>query len=72
MMGKLFDHLKTEAGKGVVSQMIWFNENQTGGTFDLRLVKDGQLSKLGEMYKTACKSWAQANGVGGDADQLVV
>jgi len=72
MMGKLFDHLKTEEGKGVVSQMIWFNENQTGGTFDLRLVKDGQLSKLGDMYKTSCKSWAQANGVGDDAAQLVV
>merc|ERR1712151_193469 len=74
MIGKLFEHLKTTPG--VVSQMIWFNEDQTGGTFDLRLIKDGQLSKLGEAYKGACTSWAQQNGVNIDnnaaANQLVV
>merc|ERR1712190_79305 len=52
MIGSLFAHLKSTPG--VVSQMVWFNEDQTGGTFDLRLVKNGQLSKLGEAYKTAC------------------
>lgn len=63
-MGKLFEFLESDDGKGVVSQMIWFNEDQTGGTFDLRLVKDGKLSKLGETYKNACKSWAQAHMAG--------
>lgn len=72
MMGKLFEHLQTSDGTGVVSQMIWFNENQTGGTFDLRLVKDGKLSKLGEAYKTACQSWAQHHGVGSLDEDVVV
>jgi len=70
MIGTLFSHLKTTPG--VVSQMVWFNEDQTGGTFDLRLVKNGQLSKLGEAYKTACTSWAQANGVGVEEIAAVV
>merc|ERR1712107_259498 len=63
MMGKLFDHLTTD-GKGVVSQMTWFNQNGVGGTFDLRLIKDGKLSALGEKYKTVCQTWSQANGFG--------
>jgi len=71
MMGKLFEHLKSESGMGVVSQMVWFNEEQTGGTFDLRLIKDGKLSKLGAAYKTACTSWAQQNGVGVAEDAAV-
>lgn len=72
MLGKLFDHLQTEDGAGVVSQMVWFNENQTGGTFDLRLVKDGKSSKLGDAYRTACKSWAKHHGVNFDEEPLVV
>jgi len=63
MMSKMFEFLQSEEGRGVVSQMVWFNEDQTGGTFDLRLVKDGKLSMLGETYKTACTNWAQDNGI---------
>jgi len=63
MMGKMFEHLETDAGKGVVSQMVWFNEKEIGGTFDLRLIKNGALSKLGDSYQTACSAWAQKNGV---------
>jgi len=63
MMSHMFAHLETDAGKGVVSQMVWFNEQEIGGTFDLRLIKNGALSKLGQTYNTACSTWAQQNGV---------
>lgn len=72
MMSRLFDYLKTPDGTGVVSQMMWFNEDDTGGTFDLRLIKDGTLSKLGETYTAACKSWAESNGVVDEVARLVV
>lgn len=64
MMGGLFDYLETDVGRGVVSQMIWFNQNGTGGTFDLRLVgQNDEVTPLGEKYVQACQKWARANGV---------
>jgi len=74
MMGKLFEHL-AGAGSGVVSQMTWFSEQEVGGTFDLRLIRDGKLTAQGEQYKNSCLSWAQHVGVNADdteSDQLVV
>ena len=61
MMHGLFDHLRSDAGRGVVSQMVWFNQNQVGGTFDLRLVKGDSESLLGTAYKEACEDWASDN-----------
>ena len=59
MMTQLFDHLQTDEGKGVVSQMVWFNQDGVGGTFDLRLVKDDAMTPLGQNYVRACSKWAQ-------------
>jgi hypothetical protein len=65
MMSDLFEHLQTEEGRGVVSQMVWFNQDKTGGTFDLRLVNDDtqMLTPLGEQYQQSCLKWAASNGV---------
>jgi hypothetical protein len=65
MMSDLFEHLQTEDGRGVVSQMVWFNQDKTGGTFDLRLVNDDtqMLTPLGEQYQQSCLKWAASNGV---------
>lgn len=57
MMETIFDYLRHE-GKGVVSQMMWFNENKTGGTYDLRLVgEDGKMTPLGTQYLKSCDDW---------------
>ena len=29
----------SEEGKGVVTELVWFNENRAVGTFDLRLAR---------------------------------
>ena len=65
MMSELFEYLQTEEAQGVVSQMVWFNQNKTGGTFDLRLVDDEaqKLTPLGEQYQRSCLKWAASNGV---------
>lgn len=63
MMKQLFSYLETEEGKGVVSQMVWFNQDKVGGTYDLRLVgDDDQLTPLGEQYQDSCRSWAENGG----------
>lgn len=61
MMKNLFDYLDTDEAKGVVSQMTWFNQNKTGGTFDLRLVDEtGVITPLGDQYMTSCSQWGQS------------
>jgi hypothetical protein len=69
MMNDLFEYLQTEEAQGVVSQMVWFNQDKTGGTFDLRLVDDDtqMLTPLGKQYKQSCLKWASSNGVRGSA-----
>lgn len=63
MMSELFEYLQTEEAQGVVSQMVWFNQDKTGGTFDHRLVNDDTLTPLGAQYKQSCLKWASSNGV---------
>lgn len=65
MMSDLFEYLQTEEAQGVVSQMVWFNQNKTGGTFDLRLVDNeaSKLTPLGKQYQQSCLKWASGNGV---------
>merc|ERR1712151_242368 len=59
MMSELFDYVSEGDGKGVISQMTWFNQDRTGGTFDLRLVDDqSELTPLGNQYITSCQKWA--------------
>lgn len=61
MMRELFEYLKSDDGKGVVSQMVWFNQKEVGGTYDLRLVGDGDvLTDLGKTYSAVCQDWAKA------------
>jgi len=62
MMKDLFAHLKSPEGSGVVSQMVWFNQDQIGGTYDLTLVRGGELSLLGKTYSSACQDWAKSEG----------
>ena len=35
----IFEYLMSEEGKGVVTELVWFNENRAVGTFDLRLAR---------------------------------
>jgi len=52
---------KTSDGRRVVKSVAWFNENQSGGTYDLRLLDDaGAVSHLGESYIKGCQSWASS------------
>ena len=53
----IFDYLSSDEGKGVVTEMIWFNQDQVGGTFDLRLIRDNQITPMGQQYLDSCKSW---------------
>ena len=62
MMGELFHHIEDE-GKGVVSQMVWFNQDSVGGTYDLRLVNEQGVTPLGTKYMEVCQDWARQNGV---------
>lgn len=64
MMEHLFSFLETDEAKGVVKQMVWFNQDSVGGTFDLRLVSDGKITSLGTAYLNACKGWASSENQG--------
>lgn len=50
---------KTSDGRGAVAGFSWFNENQDGGTYDLRLFNDdGSINAVGEAYIKGCQAWA--------------
>jgi len=52
---------KTSDGRRVVKSVAWFNENQSGGTYDLRLFDDsGAVNHVGESYIKGCQSWASS------------
>lgn len=49
---------KTSDGRPVVSGFSWFQENQDGGTYDLRFFDDsGNLNTIGETYISQCQAW---------------
>jgi len=49
---------KTDDGRSVVKGFSWFNQNQVGATYDLRLLNDdGSINGLGQSYMTACQNW---------------
>jgi len=60
MMAGMFSYLEGD-GSGVVSQMIWFNQDHVGGTYDLRLVDENtdKNTILGNQYIKSCQSWAK-------------
>eukprot|EP00930_Biecheleria_cincta_P018224 TRINITY_DN14271_c0_g1_i2.p1 TRINITY_DN14271_c0_g1~~TRINITY_DN14271_c0_g1_i2.p1 ORF type:complete len:505 (-),score=87.15 TRINITY_DN14271_c0_g1_i2:326-1840(-) len=53
---------KTNDGRSIVKGFSWFNVDQDGGTYNLRLFdKHGSINKVGEAYMQACKKWADSN-----------
>jgi len=53
---------KTSDGRPAVAAFSWFNQNQAGGTYDLRLFDDsGNVNALGETYMTQCEAWASGS-----------
>mmetsp|Transcript_5511 Transcript_5511/g.13604 ORF Transcript_5511/g.13604 Transcript_5511/m.13604 type:complete len:552 (+) Transcript_5511:93-1748(+) len=51
---------KTSDGRYVTKGFSWFNEDEEGGTYNLRLQYDnGTVNKLGEAYITACTKWGE-------------
>lgn len=58
---KIFDYIisaKTKDGREVVKGFSWFNQDQDGGTYNLRLFNnDGTVNKAGEAYMAACTRW---------------
>jgi len=61
---KLFDlviQAKTADGRSVVKSFAWFNIDQAGGTYNLRLFdEEGSVNKAGEAYMRACQKWASS------------
>lgn len=50
---------KTKDGRPAVAGFSWFNQNEAGGTYDLRLFDDnGNVNALGESYLKQCQAWA--------------
>lgn len=50
---------KTKDGRRSVVLFTWFNENMSGGTYNLRIFNDdGSLNEVGTTYITACQAWA--------------
>jgi len=51
---------KTSDGRDVTKGFSWFNEDEEGGTYNLRLQYDnGTVNALGEAYIGACTKWGQ-------------
>lgn len=52
---------KTKDGRQVVKGFSWFNEDEIGGSYDIRFVNDqGTLTPLGESYIKGCQAWASS------------
>jgi hypothetical protein len=75
-LGTFIEHLlgmvasaKTSDGRRVVKSFAWFNENMSGGTYDLRLFDDsGNVNNIGESFIKGCSDWAASIA----ADKVVV
>lgn len=53
---------KTSDGRSAVAGFSWFNQNQAGGTYDLRFFDDsGTINSLGESYMKQCEAWASGS-----------
>lgn len=49
---------KTSDGRPVVKGISWFNQNQVGQTYDLRMLNDdGTVNEVGKSYMAACSKW---------------
>jgi len=67
-LGSFIEHLlemvvatTTSDGRQVVKSISWFNENEKGGTYNLRLFDDdGSVNEMGQAYISACQKWASA------------
>jgi len=67
-LGSFLEHLlemvtatTTSDGRQVISSFSWFNENMSGGTYNLRLFnEDGSVNQVGQAYISACQKWASA------------
>lgn len=54
---------KTSDGRDVVKGLSWFNQNEVGGTYNLRLFNDdGTINAAGNAYIEACQTWANRGG----------
>lgn len=52
---------RTSDGRAVVKGISWFNQDQAGGTYDLRLLNDdGSINSLGQSYMAACQKWSES------------
>jgi len=60
-ISKLLDYVaaaKTSDGRDVVKGFSWFNQDQDGGTYNLRLFnEDGSINEAGEAYMQGCSKW---------------
>eukprot|EP01060_Flectonema_neradi_P040606 TRINITY_DN933_c0_g1_i10.p1 TRINITY_DN933_c0_g1~~TRINITY_DN933_c0_g1_i10.p1 ORF type:complete len:135 (+),score=40.52 TRINITY_DN933_c0_g1_i10:32-406(+) len=52
--------MKTSDGRSVVAGFSWFNENMSGGTYNLELFTNGVLNEVGKSYVEACEKWANS------------
>merc|ERR1711937_937264 len=53
---------KTRDGRPAVAGFSWFNQDQAGGTYDLRFFDDsGNVNALGEAYMAQCEAWASGS-----------
>ena len=53
----------TKDGRRAVVGFTWFNEDMTGGTYNLRLfTEDGKLNDLGRAYIESCNKWMRPPG----------
>jgi len=52
---------RTSDGRAVLKGFTWFNEDEAGGTYNLKLQdKDGSVNELGRAYMAACSRWGEA------------
>lgn len=50
---------KTKDDRRAVVLFTWFNEDMSGGTYNLRIFDDdGSLNEVGKSYISACQAWA--------------
>merc|ERR1712232_1207686 len=55
---EIVSRTKTVDGRSVVKSFAWFNIDQAGGTYNLRLFnEDGSVNKVGEAYMRSCQRW---------------
>jgi len=58
---KMVIKARTKDGRAAVASFSWFNENMSGGTYNLRLFDDdGKVNAVGDAYIKACQSWGSS------------